>query len=360
MEILTLNQEFETVSIMDTFESLIWTDRYSYAGDFEIYTPANRNIIKALKEDYYLWAEESEHVMIIEDRQIKSDVELGNYFIVTGRSLESILDRRIIWTQTNLDGYIEEEIKRLIDSSIINPLNIHRKIPNFIFEPSDDPYIKELHVMAQFTGVNLLDAVKKLCDSVNIGFKVNLNDQNQFVFKLYSGSDRSYAQDINPFVVFSPNFENIINSNYYESKRLFKNVALVAGEGEGIDRRTVTIGDTSISGLDRREMFVDARDISSTTSSGILTSEQYDYLLTQRGMENMSEAKIIQSFDGQVETTQLYRYGKDFFMGDITQLENEYGMNTRVRVTEFIYSEDKNGVLMYPTFNVIEQEEEVS
>ena len=40
MEVLVLNTEFESVAIIDTFESLIWTDRYYEAGDFEIYTAA--------------------------------------------------------------------------------------------------------------------------------------------------------------------------------------------------------------------------------------------------------------------------------------------------------------------------------
>ena len=357
MEILVLNEDFETVFIMDTFESLIWTDRYSKYGDFEIYTSADRNIVKSIKEDYYLWCEESEHMMIVEDRKLESDVERGNHFIVTGRSLESILDRRIVWTQTNLDGYIDGQIKKLIDNSVVNPSDPNRKIPNFIFEESDDPFIQSLTVRAQFTGDSLYDAVKKLCESVNIGFKITLNDQNQFVFKLYSGLDRSYAQTANPFVVFSPSFENIINSDYFESKRLYKTIALVAGEGEGTARRTVVVGDDNVSGLSRREMFVDARDISSQTSSGTLNPTQYDYLLTQRGLENKSEAKIIQAFTGQVETTQMYRFGEHFFMGDITQLENEYGMESRVRVIEFIHSENQSGILTYPTFEVIEQEE---
>lgn len=360
MEILVLNEKFETVFVMDTFKSLIWTDRYSQYGDFEIYTSADRDIIKNMKEGYYLWSDESDHMMIIEDRTISADVELGNYFIIRGRSLESILDRRIIWTQTNLDGYINGQIEKLISDSIIDPSDQNRKIPNFIFEASDDPVIMDLKVRAQFTGDSLYDAVKKICESLNIGFKVFLNDQNQFVFKLYSGSDRSYSQDVNPFVVFSPGFENIINSEYHESKRLYKTIALVAGEGEGAKRKTVTVGDSDITGLSRREMFVDARDISSQTSSGTLSSTKYNELLTQRGLERKSEAKIIQAFTGQVETTQMYRFGEHFFMGDITQLENEYGMNSKVRVIEFIYSEDQNGILTYPTFEVIEQEENLA
>lgn len=358
MEFLVLNTNFEAVAILDVFESFIWTDRYSKCGDFEIYTSSDRQIIKTLKDDFYIWTEDSEHVMIIENRKIITDVEEGNKFLVSGRSLESVLDRRIVWNQILLDGYLQGQIKRLLTENVINPSDPNRKISNFIFEETDDPYILSLKVQVQYTGDNLYEAVCKLCDAVNIGFKVTLNDDNQFVFKLYSGVDRSYDQEKNPYVVFSPSFENIIDSNYYESKASYKNVGLVAGEGEGSARRTVTVGETTSKELSRRELYIDARDISSTTSSGgTIPAASYDNLLRQRGDERLKENKIIQAFDGQVESTQMYRYGEHYYMGDVVQLENEYGLGSKVRVTEFIRSVDKDGIDSYPTFEVIEVKE---
>ena len=372
MEFLVLNTKFEAVAILDVFESFIWTDRYSKCGDFEIYTSSDRQIIETLKEDFYIWTEDSEHVMVIENRKIITDVEEGNKFLVSGRSLESILDRRIIWNQILLDGYLQEQIKRLLNENVINPADPNRKISNFIFEETDDPYILSLKVQVQYTGDNLYEAVCKLCESVSIGFKITLNNNNQFVFKLYFGTDRSYDQEINPYVVFSPSFENIINSNYYESKAGYKNVGLVAGEvvntipyagttvtiGEVSPQRTVVVGESTSKELSRRELYVDARDISSTTSDGgSISTSAYDDLLRQRGNERLKENKIIQAFDGQVESTQMYRYGEHYFMGDITQLENEYGMGSKVRVTEFIRSVDKDGIDSYPTFEVIEEKE---
>lgn len=379
MEFLVLNTKFEAVAILDVFESFIWTDRYSKCGDFEIYTSSDRQIIETLKEDFYIWTEDSEHVMIIENRKIITDVEEGNKFLVSGRSLESILDRRIVWNQILLDGYFQTQIKRLLTENVINPSDSNRKISNFIFEETDDPYILSLKVQVQYTGDNLYEAVCKLCESVSIGFKITLNDNNQFVFKLYSGTDRSYDQETNPYVVFSPSFENIIDSNYYESKAGYKNVGLVAGEvdntisyagtsnaaggttvtiGEVSARRTVVVGESTSKELSRRELYVDARDISSTTSNGdSISTSAYDDLLRQRGNERLNENKIIQAFDGQVESTQMYRYGEHYFMGDITQLENEYGMESKVRVTEFIRSVDKDGIDSYPTFEVIEERE---
>lgn len=358
MEFLVLNTKFEAVAILDVFESFIWTDRYSKCGDFEIYTSSDRQIIETLKEDFYIWTEDSEHVMIIENRKIITDVEEGNKLLVSGRSLESILDRRIVWNQILLDGDFQTQIKRLLTENVINPSDSNRKISNFIFEETDDPYILSLKVQVQYTGDDLYEAVCKLCESVSIGFKITLNDNNQFVFKLYSGTDRSYDQETNPYVVFSPSFENIIDSNYYESKAGYKNVGLVAGEGEGSARRTVVVGESTLKELSRRELYVDARDISSTTLNGdSISTSAYDDLLRQRGDEQLNENKIIQAFDGQVESTQMYRYGEHYFMGDITQLENEYGMESKVRVTEFIRSVDKDGIDSYPTFEVIEERE---
>lgn len=353
MELLILNENFETTSVLDNFESLIWTDRYSSCGDFEVYTSAKKSIIDNAKSNYYLQSDTSEHVMIIEDMKLETDTEFGSHYTVTGRSLESILSRRIIWNQTILDGYLEGQIERLLNENIINPSNASRKISNFVFEASGDPRISAMKIQAQFTGDNLYEAIKKICDTASIGFKVTLNDQNKFVFKLYAGTDRSYDQISNPYVVFSPNFENIINSNYTESSRSLATVGLVAGEGEGAQRKVAVVGNNSSSGLGRREIFIDARDISSQVDGGTLSNAEYNKLLIARGNERMVDSVVIKAFDGEVETTQLYRYGKDFFMGDIVQLENEYGMQSRVRITEYIYNQSKEEISAYPTFVVL-------
>ncbi len=358
MEILVLNTNFESVYIIDSFKSMIWTDRYNEYGDFEIYLTLTNNsdILKYLKEDYYLWLKDSEHCMIIEDLAVDSDTEDGNHLIVTGRSLESILERRIIWGQKVLTGNLQDAIETLLNESIISPSITERKIDNFIFEPSTDPRVTELTIDAQFTGNNLYDVIKKLCQSNNLGFKIVLNDNNQFVFSLYAGADRSYNQNTNPWVVFSPDFENIINSNYFTSKANLKNITLVAGEGEGASRKTTTVG--SGSGLNRRELFTDARDISSNVDGGTLTNEQYIEKLKARGNEKLSEHTVETAFEGGVEATRLFKYGEDFFIGDIVQIANEYGHEGRAYISELIISQNEDGVSIYPTFQTIQEEGE--
>ena len=358
MELEVLDTNFSRIAIADSYESMIWTDRYNQYGDFELYLGMERSLLDVYKPDYYLVSDDSEYAMIIENTKITTSTEEGNHFIVTGRSLESILARRIVWTQTNIYGNLQNGVKKLINENIINPSLAARKISNFVFEESDDPVVTAASFdELQFTGETVYDAITKMCDAFDLGFKVTLNSDNQFVFKLYAGKDRSYKQDSLPYVVFSPTFENIINSDYYEAKENYCNVTLVAGEGEGAARTTRVVGDNTSTELNRRELFTDARDLSSNVDGGTLTPAQYQAVLQTRGEEKLKEVEIIKEFEGQVEPTQMYRYGEHFFMGDITELENEYGLETRVRVMEYIHSDSDQGIEEYPTFKVLDTEQ---
>lgn len=350
MEVLVLNTKFVAVSVIDTFESLIWTDRYYEAGDFEIYTAATTEMIRVLKPDYYLWTKDSEHVMIIEGIEIKSDFENGNKLIVTGRSLESILDRRIIWGQTNIDTTLQNGIKTLLNLNVINPTDVNRKIPNFIFSQSSNIEINSMFLQTQYNGENLYDAIVDICKSNGVGFKITLDDSNRFVFELYYGIDRTYNQIEYPSIIFSNDFDNLVNSDYLTSKKDFKTISMIGGEGEGDERITASV---SISGtynnLNRREIFTDASHVSKKSDDRELTDEEYNAQLKQKGLEDLADKIITESFEGEINNA-LFNYDEDYYMGDIVEVSNEYGNVSQPRVIEFIRSQSNNELKNYPTF----------
>lgn len=350
MEALILDTSFNAVAIIDSFDNFIWTDRYSAYGDFELYCAIDEQNLSNLREDYYIVMRDSEHVMVIENIQIDSDVEDGPQLAISGRSLESILDRRIIWNQTVLSGGLQPSILRLLHENIIGPADPNRRIPNFVFRPNKDPAVSNITLAneAQFTGDNLYDVIKSLCDVFGIGFKITLSTDGKFVFELYAGADRSYEQTTNPYVVFSPRFENLFNSRYIQSKTNLKNVTLVAGEGEGSERKTVTVGEGS--GIDRRELYTDARDISQTVGGETITDGAYNAQLAERGREKLAECVEVKSFEGESLPNVTYTFGEDYFIGDIVQIENEYGIGSRSRIGEIVRSESGSGFEMYPTF----------
>ena len=482
MDLYVLDKNLDTVAIIDVYSSLIWTDRYQEYGDFELYAAVTPELLSAIKTDYYIWRRDSEHVMIIDDILINTNAESGRMMTVTGKSLESILNRRVVWGLKTFDGNLQEAIETLLDESFINPTKPERKVSNFIFEESDDPVITEMELQVQYTGDNIYDIIHDICVERGLGFKITLNNSKQFVFKLYSGVDRSYGQTTNSYVVFSPKFDNFIDGDYHESRSEWKNVTLVGGEGEGSKRRYTAVGNTS--GLDRRETFTDARDISSdideditetadfteypsqvfklstktfvtdtlfnscmidvsayigrvisitipqfTNASGAasgyatvlvnaskayvstlqeweiynetesqgtlktyefevpegaqyiytsmysqsaidsdiyygettdfvcktvkLSSSEYITQLRQRGSETLAENVEEISFEGEAETTIMYRYGEHFFNGDIVQISDEYGHEIKARVLEIITSENEEGYTVYPTFSTL-------
>lgn len=371
MEPELYTEEFELIKVLDDYASLIWTERYNTCGDFEYKALVSTELTQALLPGRYLTLNGDESAMIIETVQIDTSATDGNSLTISGRDLKSILSRRIVWDQTDLNSKIETAVERLLNENVIQPLIPERKIPGFVFQPSGDPRLDEIKVDKQFTGDDLLEAIQTLCTTNNVGFTIAFNPDNpeaRFIFQLYLGEDRSYDQETNPWVIFSPGFDNLVGSNYTESKKLIKNVAHVKGEGEGKDRKSLTIvTDGSKTGLERRELYVDARDISQdsgeTTESGEsipISDEEYLSKLRERGNEKLSECEDEKVFEGEADVTGgVFVYGKDFFMGDLVQLENEFEMSDKVRVTELIRSGDTSGFLTYPTFVSTSKKEEV-
>lgn len=360
MKILTLDQNFQAWEVVDNYESFIWTDRYNQPGDFELYLPASDNNLDKYVQGNYLWFDESERLMIIEKIEIQTDIEDGDHIIVTGRSLEVILERRIVWGHKSFNGKLQDAIKTLLNESIISPSIADRKIDGFVFKESDDPRITDLTIDAQYTGDNLLDVILGLCETNDLGFKVTHNDDGQFIFELFIGEDRSFNQVKNDYVIFSPKFNNLINSDYQNTEETLRNVALVGGEEKDNNRTYETSG--SGSGINRREMFVNATDIKKewTDENGnrqSISDTEYHKQLIQRGDEELKLNQSTKLFDAEVETSKLFIYGEDYFMGDILQITNAYGIEKRTRVTEMIHSYDTSGYSKYPTFTIIEDEE---
>lgn len=363
MEIEVMNSSLESIGIIDIFESLIWTERYCGAGEFEFYAPYTEDDLNLLQPGNYLSVLESKQVMIVEKIRIETNTESGNHLVVSGRSLESLLERRIIWVQTSVSGNVQNAIKKLLTENAISPDAAHggssRAIPGLIFVASTDQTVTSLTMeSAQFTGDNLYDAIEAICEVFGLGFRITISGSNMR-FQLYNGKNRSYTnldgtdQVTNPWVIFSPEFDSLLSSDYSFSTEQLKTVALVAGEGEGTDRKRAVISVSDASGLDRRELFVDARDISSTDGEETIDISVYTQMLEARGLERLAEHTIETDFDADIGTVNPYEYGSDFELGDIVQIENEHGVQSRVRVSEFIYSEGTSGLECHPTFSAI-------
>lgn len=371
MNIFVLNKSFQLQYIIDSFYSFIWTDRYDEAGEFELDIASTMDNLAILKRGNYLQIYESEHLMIIETISLDTDSEGEHTLKVTGRSVESLLDRRIVWSQITFAAgvAIQSVIKTLITDAFLTAGN--RYVSGFIFEENPDlataPVLVDdasLGYGAQYLGDSIYDVVHDLCQENGLGFRIVLNDSNQLVMMLTNGVDHSYDNiGNNPYVVFSPKFENLLSSNYLESQTNYKTIALVGGEGEGTARVFASTSST-LTGLNRKEVFVDASDISSTSidSEGktiTIDSASYKRLLVQKGMDELTDYAESTSFEGEADIYGSFTYGKDFSLGDIIQIEDSYGHSEKCRVNELVVSYDtSDGYKVYPTFITITEDKE--
>lgn len=353
IEVYILDKDFNAVGLIDEYVSLLWVDRYSGASVFELYSST---LPKGISMDSYLHIRQSDKIMIVENIHISSDNTEGFRVQISGRSLESLLTRRIIWNTMIFNDTPQSAIKKIVDTNItMKAPEPARRIPNLDFVDksySEFPTEKEKF---QISYDNVYDTVVAMLDEHNLAFKIELNrvsnTETKMEMSLYKGTDRSLDQDVVPQILFSPDMGNLMTSSYLENTLEYKNVAKIAGEDKGETRTVTVIGDSN-KGILRRELYVDARDLQTENEDGTtIPAADYKEMLQARGKSKMQEHIFGKDFQAIVEDTPQVELGVDVFLGDVVHVRNEYGMMAKVRMIEIVIASDtSNGRTILPTF----------
>lgn len=367
--IYVLDQALNLLGVIDEYVSIIWRPSYYDIGDFEIYLGTTDKAVQLLKENNFVVRSSDisiddtgnvtyKKVMVIKNIQLITDVENGDFMTVTGKELKYILHQRIVWRQTTLTGTAENGIRRLINENAIAPTkkledgtietDTNRIIPNLVLGTASG---LSDSIEKQVTGDYLDKAIIDICTTYNYGWEIYILN-NQLTVCIYQGLNRSYTQTARPYVVFSEDFENLYNTEYQLNTENYANTALIGGEGEGVDRIYTTLGD-SYSGLARYETFIDADGVSQNKDSeNEITLTEYLILLQEKGKEKLSELAYTEGFTGELLSDVAFKYGEDFYLGDLVTVINKYGITKDVRVLSAIESEDDTGTKLIPQFNI--------
>lgn len=348
---IIMNKDFERITLCEDFSSFIWISRYYSVGDFEIVVPADQDHTDLFQPGYYICRDDDINVGIIEDFSISVDEDQHEQMIVTGRFLPCILGRRIIYPVVKCTGTVPEGVKKLIDACILNPSMTARKISNFTVR--DTNFTEDLKT--QYTGKNLLETIEEICQSTGIGFNIILENGN-FVFYLYKGTDRSYAQSENPWVVFSDEYDNLVSASYERNSSSQITDVLTAGSGEGENRLSVwsnLLGNKS--GLDRYEAYNDQRNVQyeplEEGTSEEIADHFNDYINDLRELGREQQTVITEALEGEVYFDNI-QYRTDVNIGDMVVIENKkWGVSINSRLIEVIESVDESGAYqIVPTF----------
>lgn len=260
MQIYVLDADLETVGLIDAYRSLIWTSRYVELGDCELYVPATTENIQLLQIGRYLQRLDDDMICRIVKRELQTDVENGDYLIVTGQDARGLFDQRIVRYKRFTGASSAEHQLYVLLWSAEDPSSERRfKKSNgtsLIDTADEKSFADTLECEVSFRNVGEL--MRELLLSLGWGYKASLQN-GKLIFEIYKGEDRTDS------VIFSEDFENLATTDYIQDWTNLGNVAIIAGEGEGNNRNVVGVG--SETGINRYEVYIDARDLSATVST---------------------------------------------------------------------------------------------
>lgn len=342
MDIYITDENLNEIEVID-HASVIWNTKYNDAGEFEIYVPASKEMLDLAREGVFACRDNSDTIMIIEKIQTKTDMEAGDFITVSGRSAETLLNRRIVWNQTNINGDAAQEALRIVQENLIIPAAVERKIP--IIQQGNCESA-EITTQRQLWGEDLFECFKELLALADMGFRIRRKD-GILLLDIYKGQNRSGD------IIFSTEYDNLTRSEHVYDRSEHKNAVLVSGEGEGNAKKICTVGTTA--GLARRETYLEKGNKSS--NEGEVTEEDYMNLLKGEGDTALAEKKISQTVNAEIEPGSMFRMGEDYFLGDIVSIKDDYGNINKVRISQIAENSDENGDNLVLSCENIKEEE---
>jgi hypothetical protein len=368
MELYILDESLKRTAILSSFTTMIWTEKYSDIGDFEM-TLAPENSPEELKVGTFLYLDASDRVMRVKNITKETDENGGQTVKVLGEGLEAVLKDRAnqpavmtYYTPPAFTGGPPAQTLVLTDkpADIIrtlfndicrnNTINVEDNIPGInpggdvtwsgmMAEPDD---IVEHRVELE----DLFTTIKNIADIYMLGFGIFRTDEDgTLYFGVWPGRDCTSLQSDRDPIIFGENFVELTKGLELTSSENYKNVAYVFAKNGSYMVFESTYAEMQ-EGLDRRVLIVNATDIE--LAAGV----DLDAALLQRGKEELAKHNILYGFDGQLPTETGYVYKTDYFLGDLVEQRGTNGVINFLRVSEQIFTIDENGESSYPTFTV--------
>lgn len=375
MELITLNGNMQPDRVVQNYSSLIWSERYTSACDFEFTSSDISGTIKTLPRESVVSLSESTVPMVVETYKIKKPLRSGATITVTGRSFETVLERRIsvnssLTETTRLPWVINAEqpsdaayklIRHVIGdiarrdlilpalvpmASVLDAIpELNLPIPEDFLDGTSNPY--------DIPAKNLYNVVMELLAAGRHGIRAVRPGPGKSTIDLeiYEGMNLTGEGDTgDPLktVVIDALADKFDDTSYLMSEQGSGNVAYVYGPGMAQSVRKGTGPEPS--GLQRRVLVVDEQDSSALVDSTALTN---------RGLVELYQYNPIALFEGEtsVQIANLYNRPVNqggYALGDIIKLRGDYGLSRYVRVSEFIRTSDGSGVSSYPSFEEVD------
>ncbi len=351
MKLIVLDKDFETLGSIPLFRTLIWVRRYEKTGCFELYT--SKNYFDLLNSGRYLYRNDADELGVIDEVSYSQDESGGRESYAKGNFSEILLADRVIETTVTLSGNVETAMRSLVARTAISPSDGERKIQHLRLGAVSGI---SGNLNMQTTGENLSEKLYEIGNTQEISHRVRYDYlTNDLAFEVWKGKDRRDSQEENSWAIFSNSFYNIRNVVYNRNSSAYKNFAYVAGGGEGSNRVVVTV-DLRQQGEERKELWVDARDLQQKDGEGnTIALPAYQAQLIQRGKEKLAEYRKVEMVNSGIDSNANLVYKKDFDLGDYcTYVNTEIKVATDKRITEIMETYEGGSTELSVTFGTDE------
>ena len=291
--LLYVFEGFELQGVETEYSSLRWTRKFNDAGNFEITMPFTKERLSLFSKGRIVYKKNTDEAAFVQDRNIYTDGRGREHLVIRGAFLAEMLSRRIA-TYTASASPVTA-IEAMVLQNMIAAGNKNRNIPGLVLDACGMSMPQEA---VKVENREILEAAVELCAGENIGFRVLFDHRNQaYRFRLYAGRQ---CTD----VVFSQQYGNVLEQEYYAETSEEKTTALVDSNGS-----IAVTGDEYV-GLDRKEAYAAFR----SSEGGSPQSQGNLFLKEYREKESMDT--VIDN------NSRQFVYLEDWDLGDIVSCKN--------------------------------------
>lgn len=371
------DEQLRRIKILRQYEMAQWSNKFREIGTFSInarYVQENLYLLDKTKIYYILlyssndetksddWNAKHNVFGKIEkvSKEDDEDADFASTIKVEGRLMPMLLTKRVIngtidFKDTELMTYMQNLIVNCFTSATERYVSLQHRIVK------DKSVYVDVPITKQITGGQLWDNISDYLEQYKLGIRVSpyvakthsietkynymsgLTNISDFIVSIETGQNKTKGHGTNT-VIFSKSLSNIKRASYSFNSESDMNVAYVAGEGEGDERKWYELqkdDNNKKSAWNREELWIDARDIQSgedneETGETKLTEEEYTALIKQRAIEKFEENALSDEYTATVnEHNTRYVYMRDYDLGDwVTVQDKDLGIEIDAQIVE--------------------------
>lgn len=335
-----------------------------------VYCDENMYLLNKNKVHYVLYQQKNSYPLLAKiekaEKEDEEDADYPNIIVLEGRLISFLLTKRVVNGTLTVSGYLTSAIAHMIDDCFDTDNNTSDRFVNIdvSIETSKSTIGNSSGALQtsekQITGGTLFEGITDFLEQGSYAIKfypvveelhelsrdypgmegqTNISEFKCIVstgMYLLPGKEGEPLRDP---VIISKSLSNVKRTSYNYNIQNDVNVAYVAGEGEGNNRKWYEIqkdADNAKRAWMREELWIDARDIQSQQEDTALTDSEYEELINERAKEKFSENETAEEYSATMNTLdKRYVYGVDFEIGDwLPVRDSDLGITLLAQITE--------------------------